>query len=102
MKQSWFVYAILCSNDSVYIGQTKDLAVRWEQHSKGKGAEWTKKYPPITMFYHEKLGSYLKSVRRERELKTSTYRKKLKKLLLTGECPEGLKLPRSIPAVTLL
>lgn len=89
----FFVYAILCSNNSVYIGLTKDLAVRWEQHRTGKGgAEWTKKYPPVRMFYCEAVkGRIKKAMARERELKTSTFRGKLKKYLLTGEVPAGLR-----------
>lgn len=92
-KTHYFVYAILCSNDSVYIGLTKDLAVRWEQHTSGKhGAEWTKRYPPVRMFYCEKVkGGIKKAMARERELKTSTFRKKLRKFLLTGEVSGGLK-----------
>jgi len=93
VANTYFVYAILCSNDSVYIGLTKDLAVRWEQHKSGKGgAEWTKRYPPIKMFYCEAVkGRIKKAMARERELKTSTFRKKLRKYLLTGIAPAGLK-----------
>jgi predicted GIY-YIG superfamily endonuclease len=89
---SYFVYAILCSNDSVYIGLTRDPATRWEQHTSGTcGAEWTKRYPPISMFYCEKVkGRIKKAMARERELKTSTYRKKLRKYLETGIAPAGL------------
>jgi putative endonuclease len=93
VANAYFVYAILCSNDSVYIGLTKDLAVRWNQHKTGKGgAAWTKKYPPIKMFYCEAVkGRIKRAMARERELKTSTFRKKLKKYLLTGELPAGLR-----------
>jgi len=89
----YFVYAILCSNDSVYIGLTKDPAVRWEQHKSGKGgAAWTKRYPPVRMFYCEAVkGRIKKAMARERELKTSTYRKKLRKYLETGVAPKELK-----------
>ena len=92
-KVSYFVYAILCSNDSVYIGLTRDPAIRWEQHVSGRGgAEWTKRYPPIRMFYCEKVrGGIKKAMARERELKTSTFRNKLRKYLLTGEVITGLK-----------
>jgi putative endonuclease len=91
-RRAYFVYAILCSNNSVYVGLTKDLATRWEQHKTGKGgAAWTKKYPPVKMFYCEAVkGRIKRAMARERELKTSTYRKRLKRYLLTGETPEGL------------
>jgi putative endonuclease len=89
----FFVYAILCSNNSVYIGLTRDLKNRWEQHRTGKGgAEWTKRYPPVRMFYCEAVkGRIKKAMARERELKTSAFRGRLKKYLLTGEVPAGLR-----------
>ncbi len=98
MPPAYFVYAILCSNNSVYIGLTKDPATRWEQHKSGHyGAAWTKRYPPVRMFYCEAVkGRIKKAMARERELKTSTFRKKLKKYLLTGEAPAGLK-PITVP-----
>jgi predicted GIY-YIG superfamily endonuclease len=82
-RQVYFVYAILCSNRSVYIGLTKDLQVRWEQHKKGIGAQWTKRYPPVRMFYTEKVkGPIKKAMAREREMKKSKGRRMLKALLM--------------------
>ena len=85
MPAKWFVYAILCSNNSVYIGQTIDLAARFELHKKGKGARWTKKYPPVRMFYFEELDSHFSAATRERELKKSKGRKMLKDILINGD-----------------
>jgi len=81
MKDKWFVYAILCGNGSVYIGQTKDLHHRWELHKKGKGSQWTKKNPPLRLFYFEEVDSQGKALHRERELKKTTGRRMLKELL---------------------
>jgi putative endonuclease len=89
----FFLYALLCSNDSIYIGLTKDLAARWLQHRRGRGgARWTRLHPPIEMFYSEAVkGGLKKAMARERQLKTSTFRKKLRKFLITGITPPGLK-----------
>jgi predicted GIY-YIG superfamily endonuclease len=81
-NKSWFVYAIECKNNSVYIGQTKDVSKRWEQHISGKGAEWTKRYKPIRLFYLEHLNSLKSAISREKELKTTSGRRMLKKKLL--------------------
>jgi len=95
-KKSWFVYAIECENNSVYIGQTKDVVNRWNQHNTGKGAEWTKKHKPVRLFYLERTASLKKAMSREKELKKSTGRKMLKKKLQdylgsgTGESAEEL------------
>jgi predicted GIY-YIG superfamily endonuclease len=81
-KTNWYVYAIECENNSVYIGQTHDVMNRWRQHLSGRGAEWTKKYKPVRLFYTERLNSLKKAMSREKELKTSTGRRMLKKKLL--------------------
>jgi putative endonuclease len=80
MADTWFVYAILCSNKSVYIGQAKDILARWQQHKKGRGAQWTKKYPPTALIYFEEVDSLVAAIRRERELKTTTGRRMLKRI----------------------
>jgi len=81
-KPVWYVYAIECNNTSVYIGQTRNLVQRWEQHCKGKGARWTRKYKPVKMFYAEKCSSFKQAWKRERELKKTKGRSYLKKILI--------------------
>ncbi len=81
VKDKWFVYAILCGNGSIYIGQTNDLLERWELHKKGKGSQWTKKYPPLKLFYFEEVDSQMNALYRERELKKTSGRRMLKRLL---------------------
>jgi len=77
---TWFVYALLCSNKSVYIGQAKDVLARWQQHKKGRGAQWTKKYPPTALIYFEEVDSLVAAIRRERELKKTSGRRMLKRI----------------------
>ncbi len=81
VKPLWYVYAIECDNASVYIGQTRDLIQRWEQHLKGQGAQWTRKYEPLQLFYAEQCKSHLAARRREQELKKTKGRKFLKDVL---------------------
>jgi len=77
----FYTYAILCNNDSIYIGQTNNLQKRWDLHIKGNGAEWTKKYKPLDLFYFEVFSSRKKAIYREKELKTTKGRRFLKKKL---------------------
>ena len=91
----WYLYAIECCNGSVYVGQTIDLPHRWKQHVTGKGgARWTKKHPPVRLFYFETIGSFKEAWHRERALKKSTSRNKLKKVLAVFD-PEVV--PAQIP-----
>ena len=89
MKNKWFVYAILCDDGSVYIGQTNDLLHRWELHKKGKAAQWTKKCRPLKLFYFEELDSQANALHRERELKKTTSRRMLKRLLQRADSQAG-------------
>lgn len=43
---AWFVYLIECSNGSVYTGIAVDVAARYAAHASGKGARYTRAYPP--------------------------------------------------------
>jgi type I restriction enzyme S subunit len=43
---TWCAYALECDDGSTYIGHTDNLERRFEEHRKGKGADWTKRHPP--------------------------------------------------------
>ena len=75
----WFVYAIECSDGTLYIGQTEDLRQRWLQHVGSRGASWTKHHPPVRVPYWERQPSREAAVERENWLKTGFGRKWLKK-----------------------
>lgn len=46
MNQPWSVYLLECSNDSIYTGIAIDVAARLRQHTAGKGARYTRAWPP--------------------------------------------------------
>ncbi len=80
----WFVYALECEDRSIYIGQTQDILKRWKQHATGKGADWTKRHPPIKLVHWEEYDSLEKAVKREKDLKTGFGRKWLKREYKAG------------------
>jgi cellular nucleic acid-binding protein len=43
------LYVIECQKGKYYIGKTKDVFKRFEEHKSGSGSAWTKKYPPIKL-----------------------------------------------------
>jgi putative endonuclease len=88
ISDKWHVYAIECSNGSIYIGQAKDILGRWKQHQSGNGAKWTKKYRPLRLFYYEQLNSLKDALQREKQLKTTTDRRFLKKILSGSQAGE--------------
>jgi putative endonuclease len=75
------VYAILCDDNSLYIGYTNDLSRRWREHQSGSAARWTKKHKPQRVAYYELAPSRAVAMRMEREWKAPHRRKKLKRLV---------------------
>ncbi len=45
----WYVYLLLCSDDTLYCGITNNLERRINQHNKGKGAKYTRGRGPVTL-----------------------------------------------------
>ncbi len=78
------VYALMCDNDSIYIGQTDDLMRRWRKHQAGTAAEWTKRHRPCRIAHYETVSSREEAVRVEREWKTGFGRKRIRRLIETG------------------
>ena len=50
---SAYVYILKCSDNSYYIGSTKNLTLRIEEHKNGEGAEYTKHRLPVELVYYE-------------------------------------------------
>jgi len=43
---AWYLYLIECEGGSIYTGITVDVAARYAAHASGKGARYTRSYPP--------------------------------------------------------
>jgi type I restriction enzyme R subunit len=83
-ESPFYVYAILCDDDSVYIGQTENLLKRWVEHRRGTGSEWTKKHPPVRIAHFELAATREQAVTMEKEWKTGFGRKRIKRLIENG------------------
>ena len=85
----YFVYALRCDNDTVYIGQTQNLLERWKEHCNGKGAEYTKRHQPKYILHYEEYGSRDEAVVREKWLKTGFGRKWLQREIKSGRARQA-------------
>jgi type I restriction enzyme M protein len=85
----FFVYAIRCEDNSIYIGHTDNLARRWAEHKKGQGADWTKNNKPVRIVHYEEYDSREKAVAREKELKTTNGRRWLKEEIAAGRARQA-------------
>ena len=88
---TYFVYAILCDNEDIYIGQTGNLELRWRRHIEGTAAQHTKKHKPKQLIHYEIYDSREKAVEREKWLKTGFGRKWLKKEWKAGRTRQAGK-----------
>lgn len=45
----WHLYLIECRNGAFYAGITNNLEARYQAHSKGRGAKFTRANPPVRL-----------------------------------------------------
>lgn len=64
-----FTYIVRCSDDSLYVGHTDDLASREQLHNRGHGAKYTATRTPVRMVYAEEHASIESAIAREHQLK---------------------------------
>ena len=75
---SYFVYILECSDKTLYVGSTNDIARRLYAHNNLKsGAHYTKILRPVVLKYSEKVRTLGKARSREAELKRLTRKEKL-------------------------
>lgn len=44
---TWYLYLLECVGGSYYAGITNDLDARFNAHQQGKGARYTRAFPPL-------------------------------------------------------
>jgi len=74
----YYVYIILCEDDSYYTGHARNVWSRFKQHRRGTGARYTKMHKPQKLVYVERFNSRREAMRREREIKRLNHTRKLK------------------------
>ncbi len=74
----YYVYILECSDHTLYVGSTNDLAKRLKQHNESKqGAHYTKIRRPVRLKYSETFDNLKAARSREAEIKTYPRAKKL-------------------------
>lgn len=73
-----YTYILRCSDDTLYVGATADLARRVYTHNNLKsGARYTKIRRPVVLVYSERFRTLARSRAREAELKRLSRAEKL-------------------------
>lgn len=76
----WFVYILLCKDNSLYTGSTNDVQKRFENHKSGKGGKYTRSHKPLKLVYREEFNSKSEALKREIEIKSWSREKKIRDL----------------------
>jgi len=73
----YFVYILLCLDETYYTGSTNDVEKRFKDHLEGRGARYTKSHKPQKIIYQEEFIGKSDALKREAEIKSWTKAKKM-------------------------
>ena len=63
-----YVYILRCADDSYYVGSTRNLESRVDQHNSGYGAEYTKHRRPVELVFAEEFDSVADAFALEKQI----------------------------------
>lgn len=78
-----FVYMLRCKGNRIYTGYAVDVQVRFEEHCSGRGAKFTKAFPPECVLRTFELDSREEALRLEARIKK--LKRPQKELLAAGD-----------------
>src|SRR3990167_422871 len=78
----WYVYILLCSDNSLYTGTSDDMEKRFQNHLSGKGAKYTRSHKPVKIIYKESFPTRGAALSREIKIKSWSRNKKISHLQL--------------------
>ncbi len=73
-----FVYMLRCADGSFYVGSTRNLDARMDQHASGKGARYTSTRLPVELVFVEEFANIGDAYAREKQLQGWGRAKRLK------------------------
>ena len=73
----WVLYLLECKGGSFYAGITNNLAARFQVHLQGRGAKYTRAYPPIRILAHKHYPDRSEASKAEAQLKALPKDKKI-------------------------
>ena len=89
---SAYVYILECADGSYYVGSTRDIDARVEQHASGAGARYTRARRPVRLVYHCEFESVAEAFAMEKRIQGWSRAKRL--ALIEGRFDELPRLSR--------
>lgn len=78
----YYLYILLCNDNSLYTGITNDVENRLEMHRTGKGSKYVRSRLPFKHIHTENLKDKSEALKREIEIKKMSREEKIKRLSL--------------------
>lgn len=72
LSAPWYVYILLCGDNTLYTGITQDVNRRLAAHRTGRGAKYTRGRGPLSLVYVEAQPDKSAALRREHQIKSLT------------------------------
>ena len=88
-----YMYMLVCSDGSYYVGSTTDLSARLAEHRNGIGSNFTSKHLPVRLIYHEEFQRIEDAFHREKQIQG--WSRKKKEALMSGQKDELIKLSKN-------
>ncbi len=79
---AYFLYILLCADNSLYTGTTNDIIKRLQTHASGKGSKYVRSHLPVKLIYQEEFLDKISALSREWEIKSWSREQKIKLLNL--------------------
>ena len=74
---AFFIYMLLCSDGSIYVGHTEDLEARLAAHRSRVYSGYTAKRLPVSLIFCDQFATREEAFAAERQIKGWSRRKKL-------------------------
>ena len=75
--RTWLLYALRCADGTLYTGWARDVEARVKAHNAGRGARYTRSRRPVRLRYWERWPNRRAAMRRERQMKQMSRKRKL-------------------------
>lgn len=95
-QQYWLYIMANRPGGTLYVGTTSDLIRRVDQHKRGRGASFVKKYNLTALVYFEPHDGYVAA--REREIRLKKWRRAWKNELIERANPDWRDLSDDLTA----
>ena len=73
----YYLYILLCKDNSIYTGVTNNIERRFLEHKNKKGGHYTSSHQAVKIIYKEEYLTQKEAFKRERQIKVWRKEKKL-------------------------